>query len=58
MGEGGPVDKMGTPFPVIRIHLILMQIRILILDPHCKKMDPDQNPDPIPGHFLNIYLIF
>ena len=30
----------------LRIHLILMRIRIL--DPHCKKMDPD------PGHFFKI----
>ena len=26
---------------LVRIHLILMRIRILILDPHWKKMDPD-----------------
>ena len=36
--------------PVLRIHLILMRIRIL--DPHWKKMDPD------PGSFFKIYLIF
>ena len=35
---------------VLRIHLILM--RIQILDPHWKKMDPD------PGHFFKIYWIF
>jgi len=36
---------------VLRIHLILMRIRIL--DPHWKKMDPDLDPDP--GHFFKIY---
>ena len=35
---------------VLRIHLILMRIRIL--DPYWKKMDPDPNPDPDPGHFF------
>ena len=35
---------------VLRIHLILMRIRIL--DPHREKMDPD------PGHFFKIYWIF
>ena len=39
---------------VLRIQLILM--RIGILDPHWKKMDPD--PDPDPGYFLKIYWIF
>ena len=39
---------------VLRIHLILMRIRIL--DPHWKKMDPD--PDPDPGYLFKIYLIF
>ena len=37
---------------VLRIHLILMLIRIL--DPHWKKMDPD----PDPGYLFKIYLIF
>ena len=37
------------PVSVLRIHLILMRIRIQILDPHWKKMDPD------PGHFFKIY---
>jgi len=41
---------VGFKVPVLRIHLILMRIRIL--DPHWKKMDPD------PGHFFKIYLIF
>ena len=36
-------------FPVLRIHLILMQIRIL--DPHWKKVDSD------PGQFFKIYWI-
>ena len=40
--------------PVLRIHLILMRIRIL--NPHWKKMDPD--PDPDPGYFFKIYWIF
>ena len=31
-------------YAVLRIQLILMRIRIRILDPHWKKMDP--NPDP------------
>ena len=31
-----------VPKLTLRIHLILMRIRILILDPHWKKMDPDQ----------------
>ena len=35
---------------VLRIHLILMRIRIL--DPHWKKMGPD------PGHFFKIHWIF
>ena len=35
---------------VLRIHLILMRIRIL--DPYWKKLDPDPNPDPDPGHFF------
>ena len=35
---------------VLRIHLILMRIRIL--DPHWKKIDPD------PGNFQKIYWIF
>ena len=34
--------------PVIRIHLILKWMRIRILDPHRKKMDPD------PGHFFDL----
>ena len=39
--------------PVLRIHLILMRIRIRILDPHWKKkIDSD------PGHFLKIYWFF
>ena len=29
---------------MLRIHLILMRIRIL--DPHWKKKDPNPNPDP------------
>ena len=35
-------------------------MRIRILDPHWKKMDPDQNPDPDPdpGYFYKIYWIF
>ena len=37
---------------VLRIHLILMRIRIRILDPHWKKTDPD------PGHYFKIYWIF
>ena len=36
---------------VLRIHLILMRIRIL--DPHWEKMDPD----PDSGHFYKIYWI-
>ena len=40
--------------PVLKIHLILMRIRILILDPHRKKMDPD----PDPGHLFKIYCNF
>ena len=39
-----------------------MEIRILILDPHWKKMDPDPNPDPNPdpdpGYFFESYWIF
>ena len=44
---------------MLRIHLFLMRIRIRILDPHWKKMDPDPNPDPglDPGHFYKIYWI-
>ena len=51
-------EKVDNLFcPLLRIHLILMQIRIL--DPHWKKMDPDPNP----GHeYLlkcrNIFLFF
>ena len=43
---------------VLRIQLILMRIRIL--DPHWKKIDPDPNPypDPDPGYFFEIYWIF
>ena len=41
---------------VLGIHSIFMRIRIL--DPHWKKMDPDPNPDPDPGHFFKIYWIF
>ena len=37
---------------VLRIHLILMLIRIRILDPHWKNMDPD------PDHFFKNYLFF
>ena len=39
---------------VLRVQLILIQIRIRILDPHWKKMDPDPNPDPDPdpGYFF------
>ena len=37
---------------MLRIHLILMRIRIRILDPHWKKTDPD------PGHYFKIYWIF
>ena len=37
---------------VLRIHLILMRIRIRILDLHWKKMDPD------PGYFFKIYWTF
>jgi len=44
--------------PVLRIHLILMRIRIPILDLHWKKMDPDPNPDLDPGHLFKIYWIF
>ena len=35
-------------------------MRIRILDPHWKKMDPDPNPDPDPdpGYFYKIYWIF
>ena len=39
---------------VLRIHLVFMRIRIRILDPHWKKMDPD----PEPGHFFKINWIF
>ena len=39
---------------VLRIQLILMRIRIRILDPHWKKMDPDSDP----GFFFKIYWIF
>ena len=38
-------------FSVLRIHSIFMRIRIL--DPHWKKIDPD----PDPGHFFKIYWI-
>ena len=31
---------------VLSIHLILMRIRIWILDPHWKRMDPDPKSDP------------
>ena len=49
--------------PVLRIQLIFKRIRIRILDPHWKKMDPDPDPnpdpdpdtDPDPGYFLKIY---
>jgi len=41
---------LSDTFPVLRIHLILMRIRIQILDPHWKKMDP--------GLFIKIYWIF
>ena len=37
---------------VLWIHLILMRMRIRILDPHCKIIDPD------PSHFFKIYWIF
>ena len=37
---------------VLRIHLILMLIRIRILDPHWKNVDPD------PDHFFKNYLFF
>ena len=43
---------------VLRIQLILMRIRIRILDPHWKKMDPDPDLDPDPGYFLKIYWNF
>ena len=43
---------------VLRIQLILMRIRIRIMDPHWKKMDPDLNPDPDPGYFYNFFLQF
>ena len=36
--------------PVLRINLILMQIRIQILDPYWKEMDPDPGQD-----FLNFF---
>ena len=39
---------------VLRIHFILMRIRIL--DSHWKKMEPYPNPDL--GHFFKIYWIF
>ena len=39
-------------YAVLRIHLILMWIRIL--DPHWKKTDPD----PVPGYLIEIYWIF
>ena len=47
------VGKVSTGATVLRIYLILMRIRIL--DLHCKKMDP--NPDPDPGYkpFFKIY---
>ena len=41
---------------VLRICLILIRIRIL--DPHWKKMNPDPNSDPDPGHFIKIYWFF
>ena len=45
---------------VLRIQLILMRIRIL--DPHWKKMDPDPDPNPDPdadpGYFFKIYWVF
>ena len=37
---------------MLRIHLILTRIRIRILDPHWKEMDPD------PDNFFKIYWIF
>ena len=37
---------------VLWIHLILMRMRIRILDPHWKIIDPD------PSHFFKIYWIF
>ena len=39
---------------VLRIQVILMRIRIL--DPHWKKVDPDPNPDP--AYFFKIYWNF
>ena len=33
-------------------------MRIRILDPHCKKMDPNPDPDSYQGHFYKIYWIF
>ena len=43
---------------VLRIQLILM--RIMIMDPHWKKLDPEPNQDldPDPGYFFKIYGIF
>ena len=37
---------------MLRVHLILIRIRIL--DPHWKKMDPD----PDPGHFFMLFMNF
>ena len=40
---------------VLRIHLILMQIRIL--DPHWKEMDPNPDPDPSYNIFFCSFLL-
>ena len=42
---------------ILRIQLILMWIRIQILDPHWKKMDPDLYPDPV-YFFLRVNFFF
>ena len=53
----GPSWELSFPYTkfisVLRIHFILMLLRIRILDP------PEINPDPDPGlkHFFNIYFL-
>ena len=44
--------------PVLRIQLILMQIRIRILDPHWKNMDPDMLKLDEPFRNQNNFKIF
>jgi len=53
LGDEGAVGQIpGSFVSVLRLHLILIQIWIGILDPHWKKMDPD------PAYFFKINLFF